>query len=140
MSDLAGFILIFISVIIFGLIYSRGATTTRIELLESETTGFLVENDLIDFLSYEENGRTIFDRIILDDIDYVYKKSKEIFPCDDRVNRWILIYKNGNLDREISCSYHLDKPEKMRYVVRKDSGEGIVVELTTLYNPYWVEL
>ena len=133
LADLAGFILIFVSVILFGYIFVRAAPTARIEFLGAENTDFLVEKDLIDFLSYEK----IYDKIILNDFDYVEEKFEKIFICDDRVNRWIVIYKDGNLEREISCSYHLNKPEKMKYIARKNLDNGIIIELTTLYNPFW---
>ena len=53
MADLAGFILIFVAVIIFGYIFIQAAPQSRIEILAPEHGNYFTKQSLLDFLSYE---------------------------------------------------------------------------------------
>jgi len=99
LADLAGFILIFIAVIIFGYIFLRLSPKSNIELLKDDYHDYSAKLELLEYLEYEIDGRNIADWVVLgaknDDLNGVDKKNKKYF--DGRYGGYDLTIQRGKV-------------------------------------------
>lgn len=134
MADLAGFILISLTVIIFGALLKLDPES-KIEVY-SARENYFVKYELLDYLNSEIDGKNIADWIVLsvknENLNLIEEKSKKILkgPCYK-----LLIKKGNKILKEINnfvgtCKAEM-KENKVEYVtlIKNYFGEDIMVEL-----------
>ena len=135
LADLAGFILIFIAIVIFGFIFVKFSPESNFELIENERGNYLVKADLLDYLCHNINGETIADLIVEGKLDLVEKKTKELLG-KDRVSYWITISKGKDVKEIIIPGEKMRyKPEKVKYNYHMVLKNDMKVLFVRLYEP-----
>ena len=138
LADLAGFILIFITTIIFGFILIQFTPEKSIEILDAEHGNYIARETLLKFLDYEmstEKGNVK----IIDMVDYcienIDKKCWNIFP-QFLTKYALIIHKNKKF---VSLSTNVDE---VRVTLNGEEADKIIkgIKETHDYQSYFVLL
>jgi hypothetical protein len=117
LASLAGFILIFLAVIIFGYIFVALTPESNLKLIENEKSNYLVKYDLFNYLNYEVDGETIADLIVDEKFDLVESRTEELLG-KNKVNYWITISREDKKVLKEIIIYGPTgryKPSKLKY-------------------------
>lgn len=99
LADLAGFILIFITTIVLGIVFVNLSPKANIEIMDAEYGNYLAKYAMLDFLGNEENGKNMADLAVLsvknNNFDYLHKKVREVF--DKGANYVFVVYSDDKI-------------------------------------------
>ncbi len=96
LADLAGFILIFVAIIIFGYIFIELSPKAHIEILNDESP-YITKYELLSFLDYETEGKSMADLISLavENNDFVKLDKNVLNYFTNSPGYLLIIYKNS---------------------------------------------
>ena len=132
MADLAGFILILVSVIIFGYIFIKAAPQEQIEILAPERGNYLTKQTLLDFLSHEiefENKKYLVSDLLVKGLEgKEYESIKKLTNNLFGVHYFITIFEDNKL------VFFNTALEEVEDVTNNEKANEILKELERKYE------